>query len=151
MCPPHAPTFMHMHTCIGTCITLKYTCIVITNGCLHGGIHVYHVKHACAYVHACMHMSACMWHSNTPTPHPNTHPPILFEDLCRLPHLWVGVWFCGLVDGWVFLLTFDCLLKLPQSITGLFWCILNGLYGRAYFYIVFNHVGNNTIPSCRYL
>ena len=26
--------------------------------------------------------------------------------MCRLPHLWVGVWFCGLVDGWVFLLTF---------------------------------------------
>ena len=24
----------------------------------------------------------------------------------RLPHLWVGVWFCGLVDGRVFLLTF---------------------------------------------
>ena len=38
----------------------------------------------------------------------------------RLPHLWVGVWFCGLVDGWVFLLTFDCLLKAPQPITGLF-------------------------------
>ena len=27
-------------------------------------------------------------------------------NMCRLPHLWVGVWFCGLVDGWVFLLTF---------------------------------------------
>ena len=26
--------------------------------------------------------------------------------MCRLPHLLVGVWFCGLVDGWVFLLTF---------------------------------------------
>ena len=26
--------------------------------------------------------------------------------MCRLPHLWMGVWFCGLVDGWVFLLTF---------------------------------------------
>ena len=40
---PHAPTFMHMQTCICTCITLKYTCIVIANVRLHGGIHVYHV------------------------------------------------------------------------------------------------------------
>ena len=32
---------------------------------------------------------------------------------------------CGLVDGWVFLLTFlifDCLLKAPQPITGLLFC-----------------------------
>ena len=41
--PPHAPTLMHMHTCICTCITLKYTCILIANGCLHGGIHIDHV------------------------------------------------------------------------------------------------------------
>ena len=43
--------------------------------------------------------------------------------MCRLPHLWVGVWFCGLV-GWMGLsfdiLIFDCLLKAPQPVTGLF-------------------------------
>ena len=37
----------------------------------------------------------------------------------------MDVWFCGLVDGWVFLLTFDSLLKPPQPVTGLFLTILN--------------------------
>ena len=35
----------------------------------------------------------------------------------------MGVWFCGLVDGWVLsfdILIFDCLLKAPQPVTGLF-------------------------------
>ena len=31
-----------------------------------------------------------------------------------------GCMVCGLVDGRVFLLTFDCLLKAPQPVTGLF-------------------------------
>ena len=46
-------------------------------------------------------------------------------NLCRLLHQWVGVWFCELVDGGVFLLTFDCLLKAPQPITGLFFVSVN--------------------------
>ena len=70
VCPPHAPTFMHMHTCICTCITLKYTCIVIPNG-LHGGIHVMFNMH----VHMCMHACTCLLAWGTPIhPHP-IQPP----------------------------------------------------------------------------
>ena len=99
------------------------------------------------HVHSCMHVCLHGVPLYTYT-HPHTHPstpPIpkggdplnqlnvitheqikIFQfclkiyNLCRLPHRWVGVWFCGLVDGGVFLLTFDCLLKAPQPITGLF-------------------------------
>ena len=45
-------------------------------------------------------------------------------NMCRLPHLWLGVWFCGLVDGWVFLLTFWYLtayLKHLSPLQGYFW------------------------------
>ena len=40
----------------------------------------------------------------------------------------MGVWFCGLVDGGVFLLTFDCLLKALQPVTGLFFRFQNMWY-----------------------
>ena len=42
-CPSHVLPCMHTHTHAHTWVTLKYTCIEIANGWLHGGIHVYHV------------------------------------------------------------------------------------------------------------
>ena len=92
-------------------------------------MHVHVCVHACMYAHVCLHGAL---HIPTPT-HTPIHPPHLppwgvtpqislnvitlkwikiFQfclkiwNMCRLPHLWVGVLFCGLVDGWVFLLTF---------------------------------------------
>ena len=53
----HTHVYMHVHTC---------TCIEIANGHPHGGIHVYHVKHACA----CMHVHVCMGYP----PHTDSHP-----------------------------------------------------------------------------
>ena len=94
---------------ICTYITLKYTCIVIANGHLHGGggsvgqlvgsgnIIKYQISmvimfnmmciHVCIHVciHACMHMCACMGH-----PHP-------FQIFLRLTFVWqidILVEFC---------------------------------------------------------
>ena len=52
--------------------------------------------------------------------------------MCRLPHLWVGVLFCGLVDGWVFLLTFWYLTAYLKHLSPL----------QGYFYAN-NHSPNN--------
>ena len=106
----------------------------------------------CVCMHACMHV--CLHgalYISTPT-HTPIHPPHLppkgvtrqislnvitlkwikiFQfclkiwNMCRLPHLWVGVWFCGLVDGWVFLLTLWYLtayLKHLSPLQGYFYC-----------------------------
>ena len=46
--------------------------------------------------------------------------------MCILPHLWVGVRFCGLVDGWVFLLTFWYLTAYLKHLSP-----LQGYFSRA--------------------
>ena len=65
---PHTCTHAHTHT---------HTCREIANGCRLGGIHVYHVKHACVCV--CAYACTCMYaldtpHTPIPTPTP-IHPP----------------------------------------------------------------------------
>ena len=68
----HGGVPMHMHT-----HTHMYTCIEIANGCQHGGIHVYHVQHACVclHVHTCVHGTPTHTLIPTPNPHPPIHPP----------------------------------------------------------------------------
>ena len=104
----HACGCMHMHTC---------TCIEIANGHPHGGIHVYHVKHACACLHGVpphtdshpylipltLIPRGDPWNqskfNNTSTNQDNS---ILFEDFKSVetpPHMggWVDQW----VNGWI--------------------------------------------------
>ena len=77
MPPSHTCTCTHAHAHMHI-----YTCIEIANGRRHGGIHVWHVQHACACVHACVCMCVCvcMGHPShipipTPTPiHPSATP-----------------------------------------------------------------------------
>ena len=75
------PTCIHMHVHACTCTHAHahrhmYTCIEIANGHQHGGIHVYHVRHACACMHVCACACMCVWdtlHTPIPTPTP-IHP-----------------------------------------------------------------------------
>ena len=76
-CPTHTHMHAHAHTHM-------YTCIEIANGRRHGGIHVYHVQHACACMHACVCMCehVCVHETPPTTPihtltpiHPSATPP----------------------------------------------------------------------------
>ena len=71
---------IHAYAC-----THMYTCIEITNGHPHGGIHVYHFynmfttcmgvcMHACMHMHACACMHGTLSHTPIPMPTP-IHPP----------------------------------------------------------------------------
>ena len=75
VCPPYALTCMHIHTCICMCIMLKYTCIEIANGHLHGGINVYHVYNMHVCVCMCVCMLTCVGVESSHPHLPPTHPP----------------------------------------------------------------------------